>query len=163
MTELRTALEGLVAAGKTEALGGVDFAGVFDLGTGLRYGLVLLPEGDVGWAVVDGARLVKFAPETAAFFVEVLEHSRREVDDRIEREAAQRGLPAEPTLFSFPSVALVRAIAATRAPHFCRMALVWLLPTELRELRGDIQALARDEECPEELRDLAAHLVVPER
>ena len=118
---------------------------------------------EVGWAFAEGDRLVKFAKETARHFVEVLEHPRRELDDRIEREAASRGLPGDETLFSFPSVELVRAILETRAAHFCNIALRWLLPTELRELRADIQAVANDEELPEALRDLAAHLVVPER
>jgi hypothetical protein len=63
---LRQALEARVAAGQTEALGGVAFAPLLELDSGRRYGLVLPPDdGEVGWAFAEGDRLVKFAKETA--------------------------------------------------------------------------------------------------
>ena len=78
-----------------------------------------------------------------------------------ERGAGERGLPAQDVMFSFPAVELVGAIIATRSKYLSRMALLWLLPSELRALRSEIKAFADDTSMPIALRDLAKRLVVP--
>lgn len=95
-------------------------------------------------------------------FTEAVELRRHQFEERLAAGAAAAGLPAEDVVLTFPSVPLVRALLHKRSAHVCRLALLWLLPSELRELRADIAAVAADTQLPRAVRDLAARLVVPE-
>jgi hypothetical protein len=114
------------------------------------------------WLLVpgDGGPTTRFAPGTAHLFHEVLEWKRRRFDDAIEDAARALGLPAEEVLFGFPSVAVIRAILAREHPYLTRLALEWIAPTELRELRPEILAVTRAE-MPVPVKDLATRLLVP--
>jgi hypothetical protein len=115
------------------------------------------------WVLVpgDGAAAVRFAPESAHLFHEVLEWKRRRFDDALEDAARALGLPAEEALFSFPSIAVIRAVLAREVPYLTRLALEWAGPTELRPLRAEIVAISRSTTMPVPVRDLAERLVVP--
>ncbi|MEZ4440341.1 MAG: hypothetical protein R3B72_14685 [Polyangiaceae bacterium] len=156
---LDTALAAALESGASETVDGRPFLTLLDFGTGRRYGLSLV-DGEARWArALDGV-VVLFGPGTERRFLEVLEHDRRGVDDRLEAAAAAAGLPGEETLFSFPVDALVAALLDERNPSDCRLALSWLLPTDLRGLREHIAPLADDSSLPLDLRDFAAHLTV---
>ena len=131
------------------------------LESGSRYGLTLVGDHPT-WARDDGSAVTIFGEGTERAFVEVFEQSRSEFDTLVDSGAAQAGLPVEAALFSFPVEALVRAMLATRSAHYCRLALAWLLPSELRPLRADIAPVASDTSMPHDIRDLAERLVVPE-
>jgi hypothetical protein len=64
-------------------------------------------------------------------------------------------------LFAFPVADLVRAVLDKRISYLTRLALAWLRPTELRELRAEILAVSKDSFMPSPVRDLAGRLVVP--
>ncbi len=155
-------LQEILDAGGGEPLpsGGQRFVPLITLESGARCGLdregawLLLPE--------DGRPAVRSAPETAHLFHEVLEQKRARFDDAVEAAARAAGLPADETVFSFPAVAVVRAVLAKQHAYLTRLALEWLLTTELRELRGEIRKVAQDTNMPLPVRDLAERLVVPE-
>ncbi len=182
MTELalRDRLLALSEASETERVDERHFLGVFTLDSGYRYGLVFKgnestpseskPSDDepcdhgasaLGWAVWTDDGLQLFTERNASHFVEVLEHRRSDFDEQLERGAVELGLPALETLLSFPAVALIRVILTSFSQHFISLGLRWLLPSELRELREEIQRVANDKLMPQGLRELAAHLVVP--
>jgi hypothetical protein len=158
-SELLSALAALVAAGDAETLGKHHYVPVFTLDSGARCGLVE----DGRWALAEGDNLVLFGDGDERAFVEVVEHRRSDVDERIELGAKALGLSVDQVLFSFPAVELTRALLATRSGHFVRLALEWLLPSELRSLRGEIAAVAADPHFQTSLRDLAQRMVVGER
>jgi hypothetical protein len=129
-----------------------------------RFGVACDADGEnVAWArqVEPGAALVRFTPTAAKHFVELLEQPRRGLDEQIEAAAHKLGMPVDPLLLSLPSVELVRAMLKSGSPHYCRVALQWLVPTELRELRDDIAPLVDDRNLPIMVRELAEHLLVP--
>lgn len=162
--EVSEALRARVASEAVERIGPRSFVAILTLDSGTRLGLSIA-DGDAAeaaWAVVEGDTLTEFAPEAAIKFLEPLETPRAELDERLERSAADLGLPAEAVLFSFPVVPLVRAMLEKNRPHFARLSLMWLLPSELRELRKEIAELVHNDLLPRQLRDLAERLVVPE-
>jgi hypothetical protein len=114
------------------------------------------------WLLVpgDGGAVVRFAPGRAHLFHEVLEWKRRRFDDALEDTARALGLPAEEALFSFPSVAVIRAILERETPYLTRLALEWIAPTELRPLRAEILAASKSPNMPVPVRELAQRLVV---
>jgi len=154
-------LSARIDAGGVEQIGDHPFVELVTLESEARYGLSVGSSGEARWAQVNGDRLISFAPETARFFVEVLEHERSAFDDLIMGGAEGAGLPGTETLLSFPAVELVSAIVETRSAHFVRLGLLWLLPSELRLLREEIVAICQDSGLPQTLRDLAGRLVVP--
>jgi hypothetical protein len=111
--------------------------------------------------VVEGERLSLFEPGRESLFVEVLEVPRAEFDERLERGGSERGFDGEEVLYSFPVLELVEAMLRSPSPHFRRISLMWLLPTELRALREAIEAVAQDRSMPASLRELAQRMVVP--
>jgi hypothetical protein len=164
MTELANALRSAHAAETAETHDTLCFVPLLTLESGARMGpcaRIAAEDGAVGWAAHDGDRLIPFSEANARHFVELLESDRRHIDDQIERAASERGLPVDEALFSLPAAPLVRAITVTRSPHYCRLALAWLLPTELRELRDDIAPLVDDTSLPHMVRELAQRLLVP--
>jgi hypothetical protein len=170
---------------EVERVGGQPFIGIVTLDSGARLGLTIEASPDdaeppdaeppdaeppdaeppgtpARWAMAIGETLSAFAPDRAIKFAELIENPRADIEQRIEEAAGELGLPAESVLFSLPVVELVRAMFEKDRPHFSRLSLKWLLPSELRALRADIAALVDNELLPRELRDLAKRLVVPE-
>lgn len=150
----------LLEAGGGEPLGGGRFLPLVTLESGARVGLdeagawVLVPEGG-------GAARV-YSPERGQEFFEVLESQRDAFDASVEQAARAAGLPPEDVAFSFPVEGVVRAVLARGLPTLTRLALSWLRLTELRALRAEIAAVARDTTMPMPVRDLAQRLTVPE-
>jgi hypothetical protein len=149
-------LAALLEAGEAEPYAEHHFVSVLTLDSGMRYGLIE----DGSWALVEGDELTVFAPGTEMLFVEVLEVPRDEFDDRVLEAGRGIGCDPEELLFSFPVVELVSATLASASPHFRRISLMWLLPTELRGLRQAILAVAQDRSMPGSLRELAQRMVV---
>jgi hypothetical protein len=110
------------------------------------------------WIAPDGGEPVGFVAGTEGRFVEVLEVSRRDFDDRLEAGARAAGLPVDAVLVAFPAVPLVRAILAMSSGYTARLALRWFLPSERAELLPVIAPLARNADMPQDVRDLARHL-----
>ncbi len=162
--EIGEALRARVTAGEIERIGVRWFSPLVSLGSGARVGLAARDGDDAipAWAIVEGEELVEFSPERVVRFAEVIESDRATFDEQLEAAAGALGYPAEAVLFSFPAIALVRAMLEKDRAHFSRLALLWLLPTELRLLRSDIARLVDNELLPRQLRDLAERLVVPE-
>ena len=159
--QIRERLAELAESGDLETIEGRAFAALASLESGARCGLFLHEEG-AGWAVAQGEVLAPFGDKGARAFVEVLERPRAEFDDELDRGGAGLGFEGDPLSFAFPAIELVRVVLCARAAYLCRLALLWLLPTELRDLRSEILAVAEDTTLPTEVRDLARRLVVAE-
>jgi len=95
-------------------------------------------------------------------FMELLERPRREVEDALDAAATRLSLDVGEVLRTLPSVTWVSAVLASRHDHLCRLALAWLLPSELREAREAIVTVAEDDTLQIGVRQLAERLVVPE-
>jgi len=143
-----------------DAAGSARFLPLVTLDSGARVGLdhearwILLPD--------DGRPAMRYAPEAAYLFHEALEWKRARFDDAVESAAGALGLPAEAVLFSFPAVEVIRAVLAKKAAYLTRLALQWILPTELRELRREIKEVTVTLDMPVPVKDLAGRLIVPE-
>jgi hypothetical protein len=162
--DVTQALRERVEAGEVERVGDEPFVCILVLDSGSRLGLTIAADdaAEAEWSMVTDGVLSRFAPERAIRFVELIENPRSEIEEGIERSAGELGLPAESVLFSLPVVELVRAMLAKNRAHFSRQCLMWLLPSELRALRAEIEAMVDNELLPRQLRELAARLVVPQ-
>mgnify|MGYP001025074766 CR=1 FL=1 len=58
-------------------------------------------------------------------------------------------------------IELVRAVIAKRSSYLTRLALSFLRPSELRDLRSEILGVTQDPMMPTTVKDFAARLVVP--
>ncbi len=94
-------------------------------------------------------------------FHEAIEWKRDRFDDALAETARALGLPEDALFLAFPATGVVRAVLAKRSSYMTRLALLWLLPSELRELREDILTVCRDAFMPTPVKDLAHRLVVP--
>jgi hypothetical protein len=143
-----------------DAAGTARFLLLVTLDSGARVGLdhearwLLLPE--------DGRPATRFSPEAGYLFHEALEWKRARFDDEVEAAARALGLPAEEVLFSFPALDVIRAVLAKKAAYLTRLALQWILPTELRALRAEIKEVTTTLDMPLPVKDLAGRLIVPE-
>lgn len=120
---------------------------------------------DGRWLAVppeDGQEPRTYGPEREHVLAEVLEWKRRAFDDALEQGAAALGLPADELLVAFPAVELARAMLQHDSAYLVRLALQWLLPSELREARPDIVAVTKRSTLPRPIKELAQRLVVPE-
>jgi hypothetical protein len=150
----------LLSAGAGEALGEARFLPLVTLDSGARCGLdaagrwVLVPD--------DGRPAVAFDPADAHLFHEVLEWKRARFDDALEAGARAAGIPHDDVVLGFPAVPIVRAVLAKEHAYLTRLALEWIAPTELRELRDAIRAAGRGPNMPLAVRQLAERLTVPE-
>jgi hypothetical protein len=160
---LATRLAELLDAGGGESapgLGADTFLVLLTLDSGARCGLdrgarwVLAPE--------DGRPAIRFRAEDAHLFHEALEWKRARFDDALEAAARERGLPADDVVFAFPAVEVIRGVLAKKHPYLTRLALEWIRPTELRELRREIREVTVTDEMPLPVKDLAARLTVKE-
>lgn len=157
--EVREAVASKVEAEEVEHVGADVFIPIFSLESGTRFGL----DEHGGWAMVEAGaqQLIQFQTGKEMYFLELLEHARDAVEVQIGEGAAKQGLPSDGVTWSLPAIELVRVVCQLRKPHFCRLALLWLLPSELRELRDELAALSEDHKLPQALRDLASRLAGP--
>lgn len=157
--ELVAKLKEILEAGGGDVAAADRFLPLVTLDSGTRCGL----DAEGRWLLVpdDGRPPVRYAPAQAHLFHEPLEWKRRRFDDALEAAARAAGLPAEAVLFAFPAVEVVRAVLAKEHPYLTRLALEWIGPTELRELRAEILAVTKVESMPRPVKDLAERLVVP--
>ena len=153
-------LRELLDGGGGEPAGAGRFLPLVTLDSGVRCGL----DREACWVLVpdDGRPPIRYTPEAAHLFHEVLEQKRRRFDEALEEAARAQGLPAEEVLFSFPAVGVIRAVLAKQHPYLTRLALEWIGPTELRGLRAEIREVTRIPTMPAAIKDLAERLVVPE-
>ena len=93
---------------------------------------------------------------------EVVEQKRADFEAALEAGARAAGLDPDAVVLAFPATAVVRAVLGRRVAFLVLLALRWLAPTELRELRADILLVAKGSDLPLPVKELAAHLVVPE-
>jgi len=157
---LKRLAEILDGDGGEPLLGATRFLPLLTLDSGARCGL----DREAGWVLVpdDGREPVRYAAGHAYLFHEALEWKRARFDDTVEAAARAQGLPAEAVLFSFPAVEVIRAVLAKGAPYLTRLALQWIAPTELRELRRDIKVVSVHPDMPVPTKELAERLIVPE-
>lgn len=118
---------------------------------------------DLGWLVAlpDGRVRVATGGEEHVLH-EAVEQKRADFEAALERGARAAGLDPDAVVLAFPATAVVRAVLARRVPFLVHLALRWLVPTELRELRPDILRVATGSDLPLPVKELAQHLVVPE-
>ncbi len=154
--EVRAAFE----RGGGEAAGDTRFLPLVTLESETRYGL----DPDGAWIGVptDGRPPFRCEPGSEHMFYEALESKRDDFEARLTEGARAAGLPAEEVVLSFPAVAVVRAVLAKEHPYMARLALLWPLPSELRELRADIVRISKSPSLSTPIKDLAQRLIVPE-
>lgn len=104
----------------------------------------------------------RFEPGTELVFCEVLETSRNRFEDRLCDAARVHSLPESDLLAAFPVLELVRSVLEKNMAHTTRLALLWVLPSELRELRADIIKASRHKDLPPAVKQLCERLIVPE-
>lgn len=167
-TSLAATLRGLGPGDGISVEGELSFLTLLEAPTGRAFGLSWVTEGEAPprWAYRDGAAVVPCDAEAVAAgerrFVELLERPRHDVEDALDAAAGRHGLDVGALLRSLPSVPWIRAVLASRHDHLCRLALGWLLPSELREARDAIVAVAADDKLQIAVRQLAERLVVAE-
>ncbi len=145
--------------GGGEAIGDLRFLPLCTLESGARYGVDALGR----WILVpaDERPPSVISAENAHLYHEALETKRRTFEDILADAAREHALPVDPLVFSFPATTVVRAMLEKRSSYLTRLALEWLLPSELRELRTEILAVTTDDRMPKPVRDFATRLVVP--
>jgi hypothetical protein len=149
----------LVEQGKGETLAGGRFFPLVTLDSGTRVGLDA--EARFALASEDGTVVVPQIPEDGHLFHEALEWKRNTFDDALEEGARAHGLPPLEVSLAFPTPGIVRAVLAKNMHYTTRLALQWLRPSELRDVRDDLHRVADDRRIPTALRDLARRLLVP--
>jgi hypothetical protein len=154
--QVRAILEG----GGGEALGDGRFLPLITLESEARLGL----DASGVWTVVptDGRAAARCTPGNEHMLYEVFETKRSDFEEKLAKAAAAAGLPGEETMLAFPATAVVRAVLDKEQPYLTRLALQWLVPTELREMRDAIVKVTKNREIPKVVKDLAARLIVPE-
>lgn len=163
---LRQRLAALADEGRCETVEGRPFLPLCVLESEMRYGIALRDD-ELVWARAQDGRsgeqvLIFVTADDAVRFVELVEQDRDALEERIAGAARDAGLAAHDVIASLPVELVVRGLLDGRTPLFCRQALRWLRPTELRTLRSSIAGVADDRTLPRDLRSLAERLTVPE-
>ncbi len=158
-------LAALAEQGRCETVEGRPFLPLCVLESDMRYG-VALRDDELTWARAgegpSGEQVLIFASrQSAVRFVELVEQDRDELESQIATAARAVGVDAADAIATLPVVDIVGGLLDGRTPLFCRQALRWLRPTELRELRDAIHAAAQDRTLPTDVRSLAERLTVP--
>lgn len=156
---LREMVAPVFEGGAGEELLGSRFLPLITLGSDTRVGLD--PEGRWVVAPGDGRAPFRCEPGGEAALYEVLESKRPEFETMLGEGARGFGLPADEVVLAFPAVEVVRAVLEKHMAYTTRLALLWPLPSELRELRADIEKVSKAKETPVALRELAERLIVP--
>jgi hypothetical protein len=147
-------------AGQGQAIGDSRFLPLVTMDSETRLGI----DSHLRWIALppDGRPPFIYGPGTEHVICEAIEMKRDVFEARLEEGARAVGLPPDDVLFDFPTVGLVRSILEKGSPYLTRLALLWLRPTELRDLRADIARVAKTPNMPTPIKELAAHLIVPE-
>jgi hypothetical protein len=157
--DLGAQVRALLEGGGGEAAGERRVLPLVTLDSGARYAL----DGDLKWLILpEQGPPVPFTLENAYLMHEVLEWKRDRFDTAVEDAARALGLPALEVVFTFPSVEVIRAVMARGANYLTRLALEWIRPSELRELRKDILAVTTMPGIVVPVKEFAQRLVVPE-
>jgi hypothetical protein len=145
--------------GRGEGAGEPRFLPLLTLDSGARYGL----DAELRWILVaaEGGAVVAIDMDTVHLLHEAIEWKREAFDEALAEAARTHNLPEDEVVFSFPVAALIRAVLEKRISYLTRLALAWLRPSELRELRVEILAVSKDSFMPAPVRGLAERLVVP--
>ncbi len=158
--QLRERIGELIESGKGQSVADTVFIPLLTLDSGSVIGL----DKEAHWVATspDGTSVHPFGPGEEKWFYEAAENPRSDFEEQLGQGAKQAGLEADPVVFSFPSVDLVREVLGINSQYFARLGLLWLLPSELRPLRKEIVAVAENDKYPRQVRELAQRLVVPE-
>jgi hypothetical protein len=164
MTEpLATLVRELLQHGRGEQAGDRQFVPLILLDSGARYGIdaqgqwiALLPASS---QTNPPGALVYTETDSHAFY-EALEQPRSAFEARLEEGARAAGLPPEEVVLSFPASEVARAVLARQSAYLIRLALLWIHPTELRELRPDLVRLTQTPHLPTHIKELAERLIV---
>jgi hypothetical protein len=153
-------LEGGGGEAAAAAAPGERFLPLVTLESEMRIGL----DREAHWVAAppDGRAPFRVEPGGEHALYEVLESKRGDFEAKLEAAAREHGLPADEVVLAFPAVDVVRGVIAKGLPYMTRLALLWILPSELRELRADVVKIAGANEMPAPIRDLASRLIVPE-
>jgi hypothetical protein len=156
---LREALGPVFEGGAGEPLLGSKFLALITLDSDTRVGL----DPEARWVVApgDGREPFRCEPGDEHALYEVLETKRNEFEKRLAEGARGHGLSEDDVVLAFPAVEVVRAVLLKHMAYTSRLALLWLIPSELRELRGDIERVIKAKETPVSIRELASRLLVP--
>ncbi|UQA56574.1 hypothetical protein [Polyangium aurulentum] len=149
----------LVEEGKGEVVTGGGFLPLVTLDSGARIGLDA--EGRFAIADAEGSAVTPYADADGHVFHEALEWKRSRFDDALEEGARSLGLPVDDVLAAFPVAGVVRAVLGKGMHYTTRLALHWLRPSELREVRDDLLRISKDKTLPTPIRELAERLCVP--
>jgi hypothetical protein len=157
---LAARLSEIFDAGGGEPAAEAQFLPLVTLDSGARCGL----DREARWLLVpdDGRPPVRFDASAAYLFHEALEWRRARFDDALEAAARAHGLPPDDVVLGFPAIYVIRAVLSKQHPYLTRLALEWVGPTELRELRIEIREVTRTANMPVAVRELAERMVVPE-
>ena len=150
----------ILLAGGGEKVKDLSYVPLVVLESGTKYGLNEKGE----WVAhrTGTTDLMTFGPGTEPQFCEAVEQKRGDFDQMLSDRAQALGFDPDATVLSFPSVEFVRDLLHRQSILFTRLALLFLLPSELRELRADIREVSANQGMPRPIRDLANHLTVPE-
>ncbi len=110
----------------------------------------------------DGRAPMRCEPGSGYMFYEVLESRRSHFEDQLCEAARKHSLPELDLLSAFPSVEIIRGVLEKNMAHTTRLALLWALPSELRDLRSDIIKASKAKHMPAAILELCERLVVPE-
>lgn len=110
----------------------------------------------------DGRPVMRCEAGSEYMFYEVLESRRNHFEDQLCEAARKHSLPELELLSAFPSVEIIRGVLEKNMAHTTRLALLWALPSELRDLRADIIKASKAKHMPAAILELCERLVVPE-
>src|SRR6185503_3821684 len=128
-------IRSILEKGGGEVVGGLRLVPIVTLDSGARYGV----DGELRWILIPEASApTVIGDETVHLLHEALEWKRDRFDEAIEQAARAIGLPESDLCFAFPAVALVRAVITKGSSYLTRLALLWIRPSERRELREEI-------------------------
>jgi len=157
--DLATRVAERIAEGAGESIAGASFLPLFALDSGAVIGL----DATATWVIVpdDGRPPIICVSGAEHALIEAIESKREDFDAQLEAAAREKGLPPEAVSFAFPAVALVRGVLSGPSAYLIRLALRFLRPTELRDVRAEIVAIAESKNLPGSTKDLAKRLIVP--
>lgn len=157
---LGAAVRGLIEAGKGEQIKGLVVLPLLTLESETRLAI----DADLRWIALPPDDRAPFihGPGAEHVLSEVIEWKRDDFESRLEEGARAHGLPPDEVVFAFPAVGVLRGVLGKAFPYYTRLALLWVRPTELRELRADLLAVSKTPNMPTPIKDLAERLVVPE-
>jgi hypothetical protein len=150
----------IIEGGGGESAGDMKFLPLITLESESRCGV----DASLRWvcAPTDGRPASRCDPGNEHMLYEVLETKRDNFESKLADSAKALGLPPEEIVLAFPAIAVVRAVLEKELPYLTRLALQWILPSELRELRADIVKVTTARDIPSPIKEMAKRLVVPE-